>query len=306
MLYSVRFKIADIIFKLTSRYPRIFKENRDLLRRYGAFTYRGCKKADINIAIEVAEKFPGISGREIFTVYEPGSGFERWRLYQDEREYVYLCPIPGREALAFINNDFSRARAYVLPFKGKFAWDAKEIIYDLMQVMLINYFAHRREGLILHAAAIKENRRALIFAGRSGRGKSTTARLWHRHSQAVVLNDDRVIVRKTRKGFYAYSGPWHGEFGHTVTAVSDQAPLQSLFIIEHAKNNICRQLAPAEAFRALYPTLFSVFWSRQLMDNTLRLCADLMNGLAVFRLGFVKDKKVIPFVRRIIDKGNQL
>jgi hypothetical protein len=306
MRYAVRFKIADIIFNLTSHYPRIFKENRDFLRRYGAFIYRGKRKANISITVRVVEKFPAIHGQEVFAVYEPGSGYERWRLWENKKEYVYLCPISERETMAFIKKDFSRARAYVFPYKGEFAWDAKEIIYDLMQIMLINYFAYHENGLILHAAAIKENGCSLVFAGRSGSGKSTTARLWHRHSQAAILNDDRVIVRKTKNGFCSYSGPWHGEFGHEVTAVSDQAPLRGLFIIGHANKNCCRALPQAEAFRALYPTLFSVFWNRQLMDNTLKLCAELMSRTAVSRLGFVKDKKVISFVRQFIAKADQL
>jgi hypothetical protein len=306
MRYSMKFKIADVIFGLTSRYPRIFKENREYLRRYGAFIYRGKKNAKINITVEVVDKFPPIRGQEVFAVYEPDSGYERWRLWENRDEYSYYCPIPGREVTAFIKKDFSLARTYVLPYKSNYAWDAKDIIYDLMLVMLINYFAYNQNGLILHAAAVKEDGHAIVFAGRSESGKTTTARLWHRHSKAAVLNDDRVIVRKTAKGFFAYSGPWSGEYGHAVTAVSDQAPLRGLFVIGHAKKNYYRALAPAEALRALYPTLFTGFWNRKLMDNTLGLCEELMGRSAVFRLGFVKDKKVISFVRKIIAKTNQL
>jgi len=304
MRYAIKLKIADIVFKLTSRYPRIFKENNDYLRRYGAFFYHGKKSAQIKISVTVSEKYPAIHGKEIFAVYEPVSGFERWRLWENKNEYIYQCPIPDREVTAFVNKDFSRAHAFVLPFEGKFAWDVKDIIYDLMQVVLINYFAYRKNGLILHAAAIKENKHALVFAGKSESGKSTTARLWHRHSRAVILNDDRVIVRKTRQGFFAYSGPWHGEFGHSVVTVSDQAPLKGIFIIEHAQKNFCRALWGGKVFRALYPVLFSVFWSRELMNNTLNLCQDLMEKVSILRLGFVKDKKVIPFVRQVIDKTN--
>jgi len=304
--YSMKFKIADIVFELISHYPRIFKEDRDYLNRYGAFIYKGKQNAKIKISVEVVETLPGVRGKEIFAVYEPVSGYERWRLWENKDEYVYHCPIPERAAMAFISKDFSRARAYVPPYEGKFAWDAVDIIYDMMQIMLINYFAYRQNGLFLHAAAIKENGYALVFAGRSESGKSTTARLWHRHSRAVVLNDDRVIVRKTAKGFFAYSGPWSGEFGHEATAVSAQASLRGLFVIEHAKKNFCRPLAVEGAFRALYPTLFPVFWDGRLMNNTVNLCEELMSRVAVSRLGFVKNKKVIPFVRRIVAEPNKL
>jgi hypothetical protein len=302
----MKLKIADIVFELSSRCPRIFKEDRDYLSRYGAFIYKGRQNAKIKISVAVVAKLPAVRGKEVFAVYEPASGFERWRLWENKDTYVFHCPIPERAAMAFISKDFSRVQAYVPPYEGKFAWDVVDIIYDMMQIILINYFAHHRNGLILHAAAIKENDYSLVFAGKSESGKSTTARLWYRHSKAIVLNDDRVIVRKTAKGFIAYSGPWSGEFGHTATAVSDQAPLQGLFIIEHAKNNFCRVLTQAGAFRALYPTLFSFFWDRRLMSNTLGLCEELISRAAVSRLGFVKNKKAISFVRQIIAKTNQL
>jgi hypothetical protein len=304
---GVKFKIADIVFKLTSRYPVIFKDNRELyLRKYGNFIYRGKQNSAINISVDVVEKFPFFPGKKVFAVYEDGGDEERWRLWENKNEYVYHCPIPERESMAFVAKDFSSARAYVPPFEGRFAWDIKDILYDLMQVMLINYFAYNKNGLILHAAAVKDGRQAIVFAGKSGNGKSTTARLWHRYSKAVVLNDDRVIVRKTAKDFFAYSGPWHGEFGNSVEAFPNQARLCGLFVLEHAKKNFCCTLPREEAFRTLYPTLFSVFWNRLLMDNTLSLCEELIDTAAVSRLGFVKDKNIISFVRQELDERDSV
>jgi hypothetical protein len=302
MRYVTQFKIAGLIVKITSRYPRVLKDGQEFFKRYKAFFYRGRRKTDITISVEVVKSFPAVSGREVFAVHEPGSGFERWRLWKSNNGYIFHCPMSDREVMARVNNDFSRAQAYTLVYQGGFVWDLRDIIYDLMQIMLINNFACCRKGLIMHAAGIKENARALVFAGKSESGKSTTARLWHKHSKAVVLNDDRIIVRKTERGYRAYSGPWSGEFGHQRTAVSDEAQLLALFIIEHAKKNFCRLLSGTDAFRFLYPVLFPVFWNRKLMDNNLEVCQDLMNTVPVFRLGFVKNKRVISFVRQIVDK----
>jgi hypothetical protein len=306
MLHVTRFKIAGLIFRIASQYPRVFKDGREFLKRYEAFFYRGRKNDDIKIAVEVVRSFPVVAGREVFAVHEPGSGFERWRLWENKDGYVFHCPMSDREVMAWFNKDFSAARAYTLVYKGGFVWDLRDIVYDLMQIMLINHFACRKRGLILHAAGIKENGQALVFAGKSEGGKSTTARLWHKYTKAVVLNDDRIILRKTKKGYQAYSGPWSGEFGHERRAVSDQAGLNALFIIEHAKKNYCRRLSGSPAFRFLYPVLFPVFWHRKLMENNLELCQDLMKKVPVFRLGFVKNKKVISFVRGIVGQKVQL
>jgi len=306
MRYVTKFKIAGLIFKLTSRYPLVLKDDQELLNRYEAFLYHGRQKDDIKISVEVVKSFPAVSGKEVFAVHEPVSDFERWRLWEDKNGYVFYCPLADREVMAWVKKDFSRARAYTLTYRKEFVWDPRDIIYDLMQVMLINHLACRKKGLILHAAGIKENNRAVVFAGKSESGKSTTAWIWHKYSKAVVLNDDRIIVRKAKKGFWAYSAPWHGEFGHERRAVSAQAALKTLFIIEHGKDNSCRRIEGVELFQALYPVLFPVFWDAALMDNTLDVCQDLMKSVTVYRLGFVKNKKVISFVRRIVAKRVQL
>ena len=307
MRHSIKFKIAGIVFNLTSRYPVMFRDHQELyLRRYGNFIYYGKQKAQINISIDVASKLPFTRDKKIFSVYEDGGNDQRWRLHEARDGYVYQCPIPERRSMAFVAKDFSCAKAYVPPFKGKFAWDIRDILYDLMQIMLINYFAYHKNGLILHAAAVKDGRKAIVFAGRSESGKSTTAVLWHKYSKAIILNDDRVIVRKTAKGFFAYSGPWHGAFGNSAVAFSNQARLRGLFVLEHAKKNFCCTLSREEAFRFLYPTLFSVFWNGRLMDNTLTLCEELINKTVVSRLGFVKNKKVISFVRQVLDERDSV
>lgn len=306
MLYVIRFKIAGLIFKLSGRYPQALKDGKEFSRRYEAFFYHGRKKADINISVEVVKSFPDVSGEEIFVVHEPASGFERWRLWRNKDGYIFHCPMADREVMAWVNRDFSLARVNTLVCRNEFVWDPKDIIYDFMQIMLINHFACRKKGLILHAAGIKESGRALVFAGNSESGKSTTARLWHQYSKAVILNDDRILARKTKKGYRVYSGPWSGEFGHSRKAVSDEAELKALFIIEHAKKNFCRRLLGAQAFRFLYPVLFPVFWDAKLMGNNLDLCQDLMKNVPVFRLGFVKNKKIISFVRQSVNENIQL
>jgi hypothetical protein len=307
MEYKIKFNIAGVIFQVASKFPRIkFKGCEDIFPRYGAFIYKGGKKADIRIEVEVVDRFPALKGREVFSVHEPASGFERWRLLDSGDKYTYYCPMRERRVMARVSRSFSSVRAYVLTHEGECAWDVKDIIYDLMQVILINYFAYHKNGLILHAAGVKEKGRGLVFAGKSESGKSTSAWLWHRHSKAVILNDDRIILRRGSHGFMAHSGPWHGEFGHVKAAVSDRAPLAGLFVIEHAKKNFCVRLGRDEAFRRIYPQIFSVFWDRALIENVLFVCGQLIREAAIYRLGFIKNKTVVSFVRREVDKRDRL
>jgi len=307
MHYSTKVKVADIIFSITSRFPRVFKSDKDFyLRKYGNFFGNHQGRADIKLEVHVVEKFPVLKGREIFAVYEGQETEERWRLFDYGNRYIYYTPMADREALAYISRDFTHADVYVLPHQEQMVWDMRDVIYDCMQVILINYFALNKNGLILHAAAIKDGNKGLVFAGRSGSGKSTSARLWHKYTKAAVLNDDRVIVRRIGRQFYVYSGPWHGEFGNGVVAYPRKAPLKGLFFIEHAEKNFVCKLDHAQAFRELYPSVFSVFWNRRLMLNVVVVCETLLSAIAARRLGFVKNKSVIAFVRTLSDETNQL
>lgn len=142
-------------------------------------------------------------------------------------------------------------------------------------------------------------RKGLLFAGRSGYGKSTSARIWDEHSRAAVLNDDRVIVRKVRGKFLIYGSPWYGDFRNHLSFRMDSAPLDKFFFISHSPKNNARLLSSKEAFMALYPTIFPTFWDRECLGNIISFCQDLVNNVECLHLGFVKDESLIGFVRNI-------
>ena len=86
-------------------------------------------------------------------------------------------------------------------------------------------------GVMLHSCGVIYQGSGLVFAGVGGAGKSTTARLWQQQSGARVVNDDRVIIRRTGGQFRLYGTPWHGEGG---MALAEDAPLKRIFILKHA------------------------------------------------------------------------
>lgn len=67
-------------------------------------------------------------------------------------------------------------------------------------------------AISLHAAAVAVGRRAYLFMGRSGTGKSTHAQLWLRaDSECELLNDDNPTVRVEDGHVVAYGTPWSGK-----------------------------------------------------------------------------------------------
>lgn len=306
-LEKVKLKIADIVITLQSKFPQKGfspQETKPMFtERFKNFIYDGNERADIVIDIDIVNKLPQPKDiRDIFMVYHPDDGNKNWQLSKKGDTYIFKNFFSKeKEQVMFINRDFNRIKAYLLPKKDKgFVWDFTDIIYDFLQILLINYFAQRNSGIFLHAVGIKDSYgKGYVFTGKSGAGKTTTAKTWHRHSNATVLNDDRVIVRKIKKNFFVYGSPWHGAFSDYLISRTDEARLDKLFFIYHSPKNTAKPVAAEKAFRLLYPTTFPTFWDKQGLEKTISFCEDLVKNISCFHLGLAKDKKAINFVRNI-------
>ena len=105
-------------------------------------------------------------------------------------------------------------------------------------------------AFLFHGSAIAVDGEAYLFTAKSGTGKSTHARLWREMlgERAVMVNDDKPMIRVTDHGAIVYGTPWNGK--HHLGA-NIAVPLKSICILERgAENQICR-VSKAEALPML-------------------------------------------------------
>jgi len=321
---KVNLKIADIVIQMQSGFAleQLTEEEQKLqvAERFKNFFYNGKQKPDISINVEIAEKLPQAQNtKPLFITYHFQDGKENWRLLKRGNAYIYKSPLEDKEQVMLVNKTFDKVTAHLLPKNERgalteekqgfikknkgFTWSTSDIIYDFLQVLLINYFAQRNEGIFTHAIGVRNlGHQGLLFAGKSGCGKTTMAKLWHKHSKAMVLNDDRIIVRKIKGKFFIYGSPWHGEFSDYLTSRIESAQLAKLFFIHHSPKNTVRPILEKEAFNLFYPALFPTFWDKGCLENIACFCQDLIKNVPCFSLGFVNDKRIIGFVRKIKKK----
>jgi hypothetical protein len=299
-MHTIKLKIADIIIKMRSRFPIEPLDKEDSLR-YRNFIYKADKKPDIIIDVKLVKKLPQMpkTTRRLFLTQHPDSHQTNWALFKNERYYILREYLLGKRQHYILNRDFNKAEAYLLKKKDdKLTWHITKVIYDALQVILIHYLS-RRDGIFTHAVGIKDKKdRGFLFIGKSGQGKSTLARLWHKHSRDKVLNDDRIIVRKIRDRFFIYGSPWHGDFSDYLASRADRARLENLFFIYHSQKNQAT-IFKKGAFKALYPNLFPNFWDREGLEKNIIMCQSLIKNIPCFRLGFKDTKEVIKFVKKI-------
>lgn len=302
MKTEVRLKIAGLRILMRSNFGlyQFCEKDQTFAQRYNNFFYSGKAKPHIIINVNVVDKFPSLKkAKPVYITYHFQDGKENWRLLKDGNSFIYRTWVGQRKQHMQFNKEFNRIRASLLPNKDQGrVWGVLSIIYDFLQVIFISYLAQRKMGIITHAMAVKDlDGQGLLFAGKSGAGKTTMAKIWYRHSKAMILNDDRVILLKARNRFFIHGSPWHGDFSDYLTSHIDAAPLKRIFFIYHASQNKIQRIYAKEAFRLIYPALLPPFWDKAATEKILSFCQELLAKIPCYRLGFKKGKKIIDFVR---------
>lgn len=149
--------------------------------------------------------------------------------------------------------------------------------------MLCSFFLLQEGGILLHASAVVERRRAWVFSGPSGSGKTTIARL---AGQRRVLNDETVALRPGSGGWTACATPFYGSGGPTMARANARAPLRGLCFLRKADRFVHRRLSPAEAVSRAFPEVMLPKRDRRVAERLLASLAGLAAAVPAWDLAF--------------------
>jgi hypothetical protein len=222
-----------------------------------------------------------------------------WQLYHVDGQHVITMssPVAGPQpyGIAVFSDDFRQGTVYNRPVRLETKPDPfvqHPLSYPLDEVLLVSLLARER-GLLMHACAIDVDGRGYLFAGNSTHGKTTMARLWQ--SQARVLNDDRIALRRGEDGrVWLYCTPWHGELEDITLK---PVPLEKLFFLRHAPENTLTLRTGAAAASMLLARCFPPLWDAAGMTYTLDFSGQIVSEVPCYELGFLPDETVIDCVR---------
>lgn len=104
--------------------------------------------------------------------------------------------------------------------------------------------------LLFHGSAVAVDGEAYLFTAKSGVGKSTHTRLWREvfGERAVMVNDDKPLLRMKDGCVAVYGTPWDGK--HRLSS-NISVPLKAVCILERGNVNRIKKITPREA----WPTL---------------------------------------------------
>jgi hypothetical protein len=150
-------------------------------------------------------------------------------------------------------------------------------------------------GFLMHAASAIRNGKAFLFAGVSGAGKTTIARL--APPDATLLTDEISYVRKdvrkdVRKhlSYLAHGTPFTGELAKLGENVS--APISALYLLAQGPENRIDPVAPGQAVRELLANVLFFAEDQELVQRSFHAACEFVSRVPVSRLTFVPDARV--------------
>ncbi|WP_430509951.1 hypothetical protein [Gottfriedia solisilvae] len=164
-----------------------------------------------------------------------------------------------------------------------YAHDQLALKHALMN-LYSSYIVSHKWGLLIHSSCVIENEKAHIFAGASGAGKSTAAKLSH---PRLLLSDEATLVKITPEEIIVFDSPFRSEMKSP--GISKSYSLGSMHILHQALKNNRVLLKQSSGFYYLLDKVF--YWAHD-PDETkhiVKLLESLLHTVPVYNLHFQKN-----------------
>ncbi|MBR1423313.1 MAG: hypothetical protein IJ571_07740 [Ruminococcus sp.] len=143
------------------------------------------------------------------------------------------------------------------------------------------------DTFLFHGSCVAVDGVGYLFTAKSGTGKSTHTRLWREllGDSAVMVNDDKPLIKCTDNSVTVYGTPYNGKhrLGSNISV-----PLKAVCILERAEQNTIRRITKEEAYPMLVQQMY-----RPSDAGALALSMVLIDRLAaqagLYRLGANMD-----------------
>lgn len=106
------------------------------------------------------------------------------------------------------------------------------------------------DTLLFHGSAIAVDGNGYLFTAKSGTGKSTHTRLWREtfKDRAIMVNDDKPLLKITDNGIWVCGTPWDGKHRLSKNTI---VPLKGICILERGEENAIQHISAKEALPML-------------------------------------------------------
>lgn len=162
--------------------------------------------------------------------------------------------------------------------KGQIAFEYLGLIFP--------YVALKHDILTFHGALVECEGDGFIVSAPSGTGKTTHARLWRDHKNALIINGDRATCKKENGVWKGYGLPWSGTSGEQIAR---SVPVKAIIILEQGTENKVRRLTPQESFGELLPHIQCPTWDVELVGKAMEQMDTFLQQIPVLHFSCRPD-----------------
>ncbi|MCR5737626.1 MAG: hypothetical protein K6G64_08260 [Eubacterium sp.] len=164
---------------------------------------------------------------------------------------------------------------------------------------LFHWLIIKKQGCMLHSSAVMVDDYVYLFSADSGTGKSTHTSLWKEHfgNRAVIVNDDKPVLRFTDDAWYVYGTPWSGK---TDLNENVRGKLGAIVFLERSKENHIREIDVAEAIPLYMKQTIHQSGGVEQMDRILDNLEKILTSTPLYRMGCdMSDEAVVTAYEKI-------
>ena len=135
------------------------------------------------------------------------------------------------------------------------------------------------DTILMHGSVVAVDGVAYLFTAKSGTGKSTHTRFWREvfGERAVMVNDDKPLLKLTEDGVLACGTPWDGK--HRLSS-NVCLPLKAICILERGDVNEIHRISPQEAL----PMVFQQTYRPKNLAKYMEIIDKLVGRVEFYRL----------------------
>ena len=139
-----------------------------------------------------------------------------------------------------------------------------------------------RDTLLFHGSCISVDGEAYLFTAKSGTGKSTHTRLWQKQfgARAVMINDDKPLLKLDEQGVTVYGTPWDGKH-HRSNNIA--CPLKAVCLLNRSEENRIQRIDKKDALPMMLQQSYRPHNPDALL-KTLSLVDRLIGSVALYKL----------------------
>lgn len=174
--------------------------------------------------------------------------------------------------------------------------NCSDVEYSLPLSAICSKFA-LLNTIFVHASFVEYKGSGIIFAGHSGVGKTTQARLWANFLDAAPINGDKVFLRVVDNEVFACGSPWKGSSEY---CVNKNVPLKAIVILNQAKENEISVLNSIECMKYFMPHVFFPHWDENCKVKAIDTFNDILEKVPVFLLKCRPDEEAVLLTKEAV------